>query len=181
MKIIPTKINGVFIIEPKVFEDDRGWFQETYNKEKFIEFGIQADFVQDSHSYTKKKGTLRGLHFQKAPHSQAKFVTCIKGSLLDVAVDLRTDSPTYKQWISVELTEGNKKKLFIPRGFAHGFITLEDDTEFYYKLDNYYNKESEGFIRFNDPEIGIDWGNTNPILIERDATAPFLKDSGANF
>ncbi len=181
MKIIPVHINGVLIIEPEVFEDDRGWLTEPYNKKKLQGAGIHVDFIQDNHSYTKQRGTLRGLHFQHHPHSQAKLVACIRGAVLDVAVDLRKDSPTYKKWIAVELTEENKKRLFIPRGFAHGFLSLTDDTEFYYKVDNHYNKEAEGFLRFDDPEIGIDWGHPNPILIERDANAPFLKDQDINF
>lgn len=181
MKITPTNIKDVLIIEPDVFEDHRGWFAETYNKEKFKNFGIDVSFIQHNHSFTYKNGTLRGLHFQKHPHAQAKLVRCTKGAVLDIAVDLRKNSPTYKQWIAVELTEQNKKKLFIPKGFAHGFLTLADNTEFQYKVDNYYNKEAERTIRFDDPEIGIDLSNDNPILIERDANAPYLKDCDINF
>jgi len=181
MKIVPVHIDGVLIIEPEVFEDDRGWFVEPYNKKKLKEAGVHVDFIQDNHSYTKQKGTLRGLHFQHHPYAQAKLVGCIKGAVLDVAVDLRKNSPTYKKWIAVELSEKNKRRLFIPRGFAHGFLSLTDHTEFYYKVDNEYNKDAEGFLRFDDPEIGIDWGYPNPILIERDANAPLLKDLDINF
>ena len=181
MKITPTKIKDVLVIEPDIFEDARGWFVESYNKKKLKEAGINSDFVQDNHSFSKTKGTLRGLHFQNNPYSQAKLVSCIRGTVLDIAVDLRKNSPTYKKWVSVELTEKNKKHLFVPRGFAHGFLTLTDNTEFYYKVDNVYNTQAERIIRFDDPEIGIDWGNNNPLLIERDAQAPFLKDCDANF
>ncbi len=181
MKVTATKIKDVLIIEPEVFEDERGWFMESYSKKKLAELGVNADFVQDNHSFSKLKGTLRGLHFQNIPHPQAKLTTCTRGAVLDVAVDLRKNSPTYKKWVAVELTEKNKKQLLIPRGFAHGFITLTDNTEFQYKLDNYYNKESDRGIRFNDPEIGIDWGDENPMLSEKDRNAPFLKDSDANF
>ncbi len=181
MKITPTNIKDVLIIEPDIFEDERGWFTESYNKKKLAELGISANFVQDNHSFSKSKGTLRGLHFQNQPHPQAKFTRCTKGAVLDVAVDLRKNSPTYKKWVAVELTEKNKKQLLVPRGFAHGFITLTDNTEFQYKLDNYYNKESDRNIRFNDPDIGINWGNENPILSEKDKNAPFLKDSDVNF
>jgi len=181
MKVTPTKIIDVLIVEPDIFQDDRGWFFESYNKEKLNAFGININFVQDNHSFSTKKGTLRGLHFQNNPNAQSKLVRCTKGVVLDVAVDLRKDSSTYKQWISVELSEDNKKQLFIPKGFAHGFITLTDNVEFEYKVDNYYNKESEGSINFNDKEIGINWGNDNPILIDKDLNAPFLKDSNINF
>jgi dTDP-4-dehydrorhamnose 3,5-epimerase len=181
MRIIKTKIKDVLIIEPDVFEDHRGWFIETYNKEKLKDLGIDASFVQHNHSFTYNKGTLRGLHLQNYPHTQAKLVRCTKGAVLDVAVDLRKDSPTYKKWVSVELSGENKKQLLIPKGFAHGFITLEDNSEFQYKVDNYYNKEHDRSIRFDDPEIGVDWGIDDPILSEKDSTAPFLKDSDFNF
>ena len=157
--------------------------EKTFNelKEKYKDLGIDIDFIQHNHSFTEKSGTLRGLHFQNHPHTQSKLVRCTKGAVLDVAVDLRKDSPTYKQWIAVELTEKNKRKLFIPKGFAHGFLTLTDDTEFQYKVDNYYNKEAERTVRFNDPEIGVDWGHSDPILLERDKNAPLLKDCDIYF
>ncbi len=181
MKIVKTKIKDLFIIEPDIFTDNRGWFVETYNKEKFKDLGIDCDFIQDNHSFSKEKGTLRGLHFQKNPHDQSKLVRCTKGAVLDVAVDLRKNSPTYKQWVSIELTAENKKQFFIPKGFAHGFLTLIDNTEFQYKVDNYYNKLSERCIRYDDQEIGIDWNNNNPLLLERDKNAPFLKDCDVSF
>ena len=181
MKITPTKIKDVLVIEPDIFEDSRGWFFESYNQKKLAIAGINSDFVQDNYSFSKMKGTLRGLHLQNAPFSQAKLVSCTKGAVLDIAVDLRKKSSTYKKWCSIELTEENKKQLFIPRGFAHGFLTLTDNTEFIYKVDNDYDKQSDRSIRFDDPEIGIDWRNENPILSEKDRNAPFLKDSDINF
>ncbi len=181
MKITPTKIKDVLLIEPEIFEDHRGWFMETYNKEKFKECGIDTDFIQDNHSFSIKKGTLRGLHFQKDPFAQAKLVRCTRGAVLDVAVDLRKNSPTFKQWVAVELTAENKKQLFIPRGFAHGFILLEDNSEFHYKVDNKYSKEHEGSIRYDDPELRIDWSVNNPILSDKDLNAPYLKDININF
>jgi len=181
MTKIETKIEGVVIIEPDVFGDNRGWFTESYNKEKFADLGITADFVQDNHSFSATKGTLRGLHFQNAPYAQSKLIRCTRGAVLDVAVDLRKDSPTYKEWISVELTAENKKQLFIPKGFAHGFLTLTDDVEFQYKVDNYYNKEADRSVRFDDPEIGVNWVNDEPILSEKDKSAPYLKDTDVCF
>ena len=180
MKISPTKIKEVLILEPTVFGDNRGWFAETYNKKEFSKFFIEVDFIQDNHSFSAAKGTLRGLHIQNSPFTQSKLVRCIRGAILDVAVDLRKKSPTYKQWVSVELSEENKKQLFIPKGFAHGFLTLTNNVEFHYKVDNYYNKESDRVFRFDDPEIGIDWKFENPTLSEKDKNAPFLKDSDIN-
>ena len=172
----PTKIKDVFVIEPEVFEDSRGWFTESYNKNKLAEAGIIAVFVQDNRSFTKKSGTLRGLHLQNKPFTQAKLVSCSQGAVLDVAVDVRTDSPTYRQWVRVELSAENKKQLFVPRGFAHGFLTLIDNTVVEYKTDNFYNKASERSIRYDDPELEIDWGEIDPILLPRDEQAPFLKN-----
>jgi dTDP-4-dehydrorhamnose 3,5-epimerase len=181
MNKIETKIEGVYIIEPDVFGDERGWFTETYSKTKFEALGIEADFVQDNHSFSAKKGTLRGLHFQNAPYAQTKLIRCTRGTVLDVAVDIRKDSPTYKQWVSVELSVENKRQFFIPKGFAHGFLTLTDNVEFQYKVDNYFNKEADRSLRFDDPEIGVIWDNDEPILSEKDASAPYLKDLDASF
>ena len=176
MKITKTKLDGVVIIEPDVFGDNRGFFMESWNKKKMEEAGLYYDFVQDNHSKSTVKGTLRGIHFQKGDKSQAKLVRCGKGAVLDVAVDLRKNSPTFKQWVGVELSAENKKQLLIPRGFGHGFITLTDDVEFLYKADNYYAPEADAGIRWNDPDIGIEWGVENPILSEKDKKNPFLKD-----
>ena len=176
MKITKTKLDGVVIIEPDVFGDNRGFFMESWNKKKMAEAGLDYDFVQDNHSKSTVKGTLRGIHFQKGDKAQAKLVRCVKGAVLDVAVDLRKNSPTFKQWVGVELSEENKKQLLIPRGFGHGFVTLTDDVEFLYKADNYYAPEADAGIRWNDPEIGVEWGVENPLLSEKDKNNPFLED-----
>lgn len=181
MNIIKTDIEDVLIIEPIVFGDHRGWFTETYSKEKFSEIGINIDFVQDNHSFSAQKGILRGLHFQLNPKAQTKLVRCTKGKILDLAVDIREGSPTYKKWVAVELSEDNKKQLLIPKGFAHGFITLTDNVEVQYKVDEYYSPENDRSIRYDDPEIGVDWGIEDPILSEKDLNAPLLKDSNINF
>lgn len=176
MKITKTKLEGVVIIEPDVFGDNRGFFMESWNKKKMEEAGLYYDFVQDNHSKSTVKGTLRGIHFQKGDKAQAKLVRCVKGAVLDVAVDLRKNSPTFKQWVGVELSAENKKQLLIPRGFGHGFVTLTDDVEFLYKADNYYVPEAEGGIRWNDPDIGVEWDVENPILSEKDKINPLLKN-----
>lgn len=181
MQIIKTEIKNVYIIEPKVFGDHRGWFMETYSYEKLSEHGINMNFIQDNHSFSGNKGTLRGLHFQKNPKSQTKFVRCTKGKILDVAVDIREGSPTYKKWVAVELSEENKKQLLVPKGFAYGFVTLTENVEVQYKVDEYYSPENDRSIRFDDPEIGVAWGIENPVLSEKDLKAPLLKDSDHNF
>lgn len=176
MKITKTKLDGVVIVEPDVFGDNRGFFMESWNKKKMEEAGLFYDFVQDNHSKSTVKDTLRGIHFQKGDKAQAKLVRCVKGAVLDVAVDLRRNSPTFKQWVGVELSAENKKQLLIPRGFGHGFLTLTDDVEFLYKADNYYAPEADAGIRWNDLDIGVEWGVENPILSEKDKKNPFLKD-----
>ena len=178
-KLTETKIKGVYVIEPKVYGDTRGWFLETYSKVSMPE--IECDFVQDNHSYSKEKGTLRGIHFQNGKNAQAKLVRCIKGAVLDVAVDLRKKSSTYKQWVAVELSEQNKRQLFIPRGFGHGFVTLTDDVEFVYKTDNYYDYQSDRSILWCDSDINVNWSIENPIISEKDAKAPLLKNSDCSF
>lgn len=185
MKKIETKLPGVVIIEPDVFGDHRGYFMETYNKDKFEALGIDNVFVQDNMSFSVQKGTLRGLHFQNDPMAQAKLVSCTKGKVIDVAVDIRKGSPTYKQWVPVELSEENKYFFFIPRGFAHGFLTLTDDVEFRYKVDNLYSKEHDRGIRYDDPTISVDWGGLlngiEPILSQKDIEGPLLDESDCNF
>lgn len=181
MKIEKTKLEGVVIITPDVFGDHRGFFMESWSQKKMEEAGFFYNFVQDNHSLSTVKGTLRGIHFQKGDKAQAKLVRCVKGAVLDVAVDLRHDSPTYKQWVAVELSAENKKQLMIPRGFGHGFVTLTDEVEFLYKADNYYAPEADGGIRWNDPEIGVEWGVEKPILSAKDEKNPFLKDCGDIF
>ena len=173
-----TSIKGVCIIEPTVFGDERGYFMETYEKNDFEEIGIKGDFIQDNQSRSKK-GVLRGLHFQKK-HSQAKIVRCIKGEVFDVAVDLRPGSKTYGKWEGVILSEENKKMFYIPRGFAHGFLVLSDVAEFCYKVDNIYDHEFEGGLKWNDPDVAIDWpfGDIKQeelLTSEKDGKWPSLK------
>lgn len=182
MKRTDTKIPGVCVIEPQVFGDQRGYFMETYSAKAFASMGITSLFVQDNQSFSAQKGTLRGIHFQNAPMAQAKLVRVTRGAVMDVAVDLRRGSPTYCQWVAVELSAENKRMLFLPRGFGHGFVTLTDDVEFCYKVDNLYSKEHDRGIRFDDPSIGVDWGEvTRELLSEKDTKAPLLKDSDCNF
>lgn len=176
MKVTKTILDGVVILEPQVFGDNRGFFMESWSKRKMEEAGLFYDFVQDNHSSSTVKGTLRGIHFQKGEWCQAKLVRCTRGAVLDVAVDLRKHSPTYKQWVGVELSEENKKQLLIPRGFGHGFVTLTDHVEFMYKADNYYAPQADAGIRWNDPTIGVDWGVTDPILSEKDKKNPWFAD-----
>ena len=181
MKFIETELAGVFIVEPAVFGDHRGFFMEIWSERAFEEAGLHYRFVQDNHSYSSEKGTLRGIHFQKGEKSQAKLVRCVRGSVLDVAVDLRPSSPNYRRWVGVELTEKNKRQLLIPRGFGHAFLTLTDEVEFLYKADNPYAPEADGGIRWSDPDLGIIWGITRPVLSEKDRNAPFLKDAETGF
>ena len=181
MKKIETALPGVYIIEPDVHGDYRGYFMETWSTRNFRELGLDYEFVQDNESFTAQKGTLRGIHFQNAPMAQAKLVRAVRGAILDVAVDLRKGSPTYKKWVGVELSAENKRMLLIPRGFGHGFVTLTDDVEFLYKVDNLYSKEHDRGIRFNDPAIGVEWGVTEPVLSQKDTTSPLLADSDCNF
>ena len=181
MNIIETKLPGVYLIEPKVFGDNRGWFYESWSEAKWQDAGLDYTFVQDNHSFSAQKGILRGIHFQNAPHAQAKLVRCAVGAVLDVAVDLRKNSPTYKKWVAYELSAENKRQLLVPRGFGHGFLTLTENAEFLYKTDNPYNAAADRNIRWNDPEIGIDWGISQPILSEKDTAAPFLNGSDCNF
>lgn len=181
MKKIETNIPDVYIIEGDVYKDDRGWFTETYNKEKFSNLFINTTFVQDNHSKSKDIGVLRGLHFQNSPKAQTKLVRCTRGRIFDVAVDLRKNSPSYLSWVGIELSEENHKQIYIPKGFAHGFVTLSDDVEVQYKVDEFYSKEHDRSIRYNDPQIGIDWPIDNPLLSEKDRLAPFLKDSDVHF
>ena len=164
MKVIETEIKDLYMIEPQVFGDNRGWFMESWSQKKMEEAGLFYNFVQDNHSFSAVKGTLRGLHFQKGSSSQAKLVRCVRGAVLDVAVDLRKNSKTYKKWVGCVLSEENKKQFLIPRGFAHGFLTLTDNVEFVYKADNYYDPQADRNIIWNDEEINVDWGIENPIL-----------------
>lgn len=171
MKISETSLKGVLILEPRIFRDPRGYFFESYNRQAMEKSGLHIDFVQDNQSLSQK-GTLRGLHFQAPPHAQAKLVRVIKGSVLDVVVDIRNDSPGYGRHFSCVLSEANSRQLLIPKGFAHGFLALENDTIFAYKCSHYYHKESEGGLLWNDPELGIDWGLADPLVSEKDRELP---------
>lgn len=179
-KFTKTDIEGVFIIEPKVFGDNRGYFMETYNENEFKEAGLNYVFVQDNQSKSKA-GVLRGLHFQKT-HPQAKLVRVLEGEVFDVAVDLRKGSKTYGKWVGVILSEENKKQFMIPRGFAHGFVVLSETATFAYKCDEFYHPEDEGGIMWNDPEVGINWPYKGEVLLsEKDKKHPTLKESGIEF
>ncbi len=177
MEIIKCDLEGVVIIEPRLFNDDRGYFYESFSEREFTEKVCKTTFVQDNQSKSSY-GVLRGLHFQKAPHAQSKLVRVIKGKVLDVAVDIRTGSPTYGKHVAVELTEENHRQLFIPRGFAHGFVVLSEEVIFQYKCDNFYSKESEGAIIWNDVDLGIDWGidESEAILSDKDKINTSFKD-----
>jgi dTDP-4-dehydrorhamnose 3,5-epimerase len=173
-----TGLAGTVILTPKSFEDDRGNFSETYNARALEAAGITASFVQDNQSFSRKAGTIRGLHFQSPPHAQAKLVRVVVGSALDVAVDIRLGSPTYGKSVLVELSARNRRQLFIPEGFLHGFVTLVPGTEVAYKCTDFYSPDCDRSVRFDDPDLAIDWGITREaaILSEKDRTAPFLKD-----
>ena len=180
MKFIPTELTGVIIIEPDVYEDERGWFMESFNQRKFEE-GLQRlglplpdPFVQDNQS-SSRKGVLRGLHYQMEPIAQGKLVSVVEGAAFDVAVDIRPDSPNYGKWVGLELNAANKKMLWIPVGFAHGFLALEENTKFCYKTTNYYNKDSERSVLWCDNSLGIDWPDLGGCLLnEKDQAAPVL-------
>ena len=179
MIIKETKLKGCFIIKPQVFKDKRGYFVESYNQKAFNDaLGLEIDFVQDNESQSSR-GVLRGLHYQLGKHSQAKLVRVIKGRVLDVVVDLRPNSKTFRESFSIELSEENKMQLFIPRGFAHGFLVFEDETIFSYKCDNFYNKESEAGIIYNDKDLDIDWriSENELIILEKDLHLPKLKNA----
>ena len=177
MNYIITDIEGPLIIEPRIFGDHRGYFFESFSLRDFAANVGPVDFVQDNESYSARRGVLRGLHFQKGDAAQAKLLRVVRGRVLDVAVDIRPGSPTFGHYVKVELSGENKRQFFIPRGFAHGFLVLEDDTLFQYKCDNYYAPEAEGSYRWNDPYFAIDWGISpdEVILSEKDARAPFFK------
>lgn len=185
MKVTETAIPGVLIIDTDVFGDHRGYFTETYSKPKYEKMGIDVDFVQDNMSFSAAEGTVRGLQWQNPPYAQSKLVSCTKGRVIDVAVDIRKGSPTFGKWVSCELSADNHRQFFIPQGFAHGFLTLSPDVEFRYKVDNVYNKESEGAIRYDDPTVNVDWGTLlegrEAILSDKDKIAPELADSNNHF
>lgn len=181
MNLIKTEIEGLVILEPTVHGDSRGWFYEHYSQKSLSEFGINTVFTQDNRSFSAEAGTLRGLHCQTMPMAQTKLVSCTKGEIFDVAVDVRENSPTYLKWVAVNLSEENKKQFYIPAGFLHGFVTLTPDVEVFYKVDNFYSPENDRSVRFDDPAIGIQWPCNTPILSQKDACAPCLKDSDIHF
>lgn len=180
MTFTETRLKGCYLLEPNLFSDERGYFFESYNKQRFdAGLGLDVSFVQDNQSYSTL-GTIRGIHYQRGAYAQAKLVRVLSGRVMDVAVDLRAGSPTFGQYVAVELSADNKKQLFIPRGFGHGFSVLSKTAEFFYKCDNYYDKASEGGIVFNDPELNIDWGidKISVKVSEKDRVLPTLKKAG---
>ncbi|MFB3389182.1 dTDP-4-dehydrorhamnose 3,5-epimerase [Flavobacterium sp. LAR06] len=182
MKIEKTFINDLIIIEPSVIGDERGFFFEAYNKKKFRDFGIELNFVQDNQSFSKK-GTLRGLHYQNPPFAQAKLIRVLEGEIIDVAVDLRKESPTYGKSFSIVLSGENKKQLLVPQGFAHGFSVLSENASVLYKCDEFYNKDSEGGIKYDDPSLNIDWGINleEAIVSEKDQILPLIGNCNSLF
>lgn len=170
MQIETTALDGVLVMTPRRFGDARGWFAETFNAGRMAEAGVDIGFVQDNHSFSAAKGTLRGLHYQKPPRAQDKLVRCSRGAILDVAVDGRVGSATYGRWVAVELSAENGRQLLVPKGFLHGFVTLTDDTEVQYKCSDVYAPECDGGVRWDS--VGIDWGVTDPILSDKDRVAP---------
>jgi dTDP-4-dehydrorhamnose 3,5-epimerase len=180
MEVIKANINGLLIIKPDVFDDERGYFFETYSKRNYAEYGIEEDFVQDNVSKSLK-GTIRGLHYQVGDKAQGKLCHVIKGKVLDVAVDIRFDSPTFGQYFSIELTDEDKTQLWIPPGFAHGFAVLSDEVLFVYKCTNYYSNPDERAILYNDTQLNIDWKVENPIVSEKDLNAKLFKEIQADF
>ncbi|KOF08679.1 dTDP-4-dehydrorhamnose 3,5-epimerase [Planococcus glaciei] len=182
MNFRETTLDGVLIIEPTLHGDHRGWFMESYSVEQFKKAGIKLNFVQDNHSFSASKGTLRGLHYQLNPKAQTKLIRCTKGAIYDVAVDIRKDSSTFGRWFGLELSAENKKQLLVPKGFAHGFMTITDDVEVQYKVDELYSPDHDRGIIWNDSEIGIKWpSDIDPVLSQKDEKAPSLKDAEKNF
>ena len=182
MKIKNLNLNNAISIIPEYFEDERGYYTESFSCRKFNEVTkLNNTFIQDNHSMSIKAGTLRGIHFQLNPKAQSKLIRCTKGAILDVIVDLKTDSPTYKKYLINKLTPENREQIYIPNGFGHGFLTLLDNTEVQYKVDEFYDHELDRAIAWNDPELNIKWEIASPILSRKDINAPLLKDSDANF
>jgi dTDP-4-dehydrorhamnose 3,5-epimerase len=181
VEVSQTGIDGLVVVKPKVFGDHRGFFLETYSRQAFAAAGLDYDFVQDNHARSGQKGVLRGLHFQRPPAAQAKLVWVTRGAVFDVAVDLRRGSPTYGRWFGLELSEDNFLRLMIPRGFAHGYVTLTDNAEFQYKVDALYSPADDAGIAWNDPDIAVVWPVTDPILSDKDKSQPLLSQAGSPF
>lgn len=182
MELFNTPLDGLMLVQPRRFGDDRGWFSESWNAAEFADCGIDISWVQDNHSFSAQQNTLRGLHFQKPPHAQAKLVRCTRGSIWDVAVDYRKSSKTYLQHVGFELSAENGMQLYIPEGFLHGFVTLEPDCEVQYKCSAPYAPECDAVIRWNDPNIAVDWpGGIDPILSDKDLNAPWVSGTHSPF
>ena len=182
MRVEQTDLPDALLLEPARHGDARGFFSESWNKSTLLQHGVELDFVQDNHSFSQAAGTVRGLHFQSPPHAQAKLVRCGKGALFDVAVDIRKGSPTYGKWVGFDLTFENGLQLLVPAGFLHGFVTLQPDTEIIYKCTDHYAPDCDGAVRFDDPDIGIDWPLTgDAVLSDKDAAAPLLRDFDSPF
>lgn len=174
---------SIILLTPNRFKDSRGWFSESWNKDRFENWGVGVNFCQDNHSYSARRGTLRGLHFQRSPYAQAKLVRCLRGRIYDVAVDIRPSSPTFKHWVGVELSAELGNQLFVPAGYAHGFVTLDDETEIAYKVDQYYAPEADGGIIWEDPDLAISWPVeiSDVLLSDKDAKLPRLRDLDFKF
>jgi dTDP-4-dehydrorhamnose 3,5-epimerase len=182
VQVLTTELPGVLIIEPDRFGDARGFFSESWNRRRMAGHGVEIDFVQDNHSLSVEPGTLRGLHFQTPPHAQAKLVRCGRGAFMDVVADIRHGSPTYGRWLGIDLSFENGRQLLVPEGFLHGFVTRQPETEIIYKCSDYYAPDCDAAVRFDDPDLAIDWGlNGPPILSDKDAAAPRLRDLPAYF
>ncbi len=181
MRIVKTIFESVYLIKPNLFKDNRGFFFESYQKEKLKRLGIDKNFVQDNHSYSKEAGTVRGMHFQSPPNAQVKLIRVLRGLIKNYFVDIRKNSPTFMRFDSVVLSSENKSLLYLPAGFANGFITLVDNCEILYKVDNYYAPDSDKSFAYNDSKIGIDWGISSPILSERDSKAPLFSEIDTPF
>lgn len=183
MKIEQTSLPGVLLLTPERYGDDRGFFCESWSKQSFDALDLDLEFVQDNHSFSTQRGTIRGLHYQAPPHAQAKLVRCGRGALFDVAVDFRMGSPNFGKWVGAELSFENGQQMFVPTGFLHGFITLTGDTEIIYKCSNYFAPDAAGAVRWDDPAIGIDWqlGDQKPVLSPKDTNAPYLADIDSPF
>jgi dTDP-4-dehydrorhamnose 3,5-epimerase len=174
MKFIEMELKGAFVVEPELLQDERGFFARTWSQDEFASQGLNAKLVQCNSSFNRQRGTLRGMHFQIAPHEETKLVRCTAGAIYDVIIDLRPDSPTWRRWLGVELTSRNRRMVYVPQGFAHGFQTLEDDTEIFYQVSEYYHPESACVVRWDDPAFGINWPLPISVMSERDRSHPFV-------
>lgn len=180
MKFVPTALAGAYVVEMEPLTDERGFFARSWCKREFADHGLNGDLVQCNVSYNRARGTLRGMHYQAAPHEEVKLVRCTQGAIYDVLVDLRPDSPTYRSWIAVELTAANRRMLYVPAGLAHGFQTLQDDSEVFYQMSAYFDAPSARGVRWNDPAFGIEWPSREPVISAKDANYPDIADPQAS-